>query len=651
MHKNDSDITKFFSDRDILPLAPWGEGAHRAGEGPQGAALLIFGGTTEGRLAVDVCEQAGKPFYYSTKGDLQKVDMHNGVHITGAMTVDDIVAFCKEHKIGCIVDAAHPFAENLHKTIDEARKVLSINVIRLQRVFPEHIEGVEYCSDYDDAINKIREAKVERLLALTGANTIKKMRPLPPLSTYSDVINIGLPSVGREPEVKWQTIFRILNRPESISLAKVAGLSENQLIFYNESLEIPSIEDEKKVMSEVGCDAIITKESGESGGFEVKVKAALELGLKVFVVEHPQLPNDWITVTGKYGLRRVIEHLMPDFFPLKTGFTTGACATAATKAAALSLLFDEYPEEVHFALPDGEIMTIPVTYEAKGVASVIKDSSDDPDVTKGCKITSTVTLEKSDNFSVTFLQGEGVGKVTLPGLGIPVGGPAVNPTPRKMIENELRAIVESTPSLLDRTGGEAFLVTISVENGAEIALKTFNHKVGVVGGISIIGTSGIVSPLSNEAFVQSIRRELDVAWAIGCRTIGLVAGMKSEKALEGIRCVHYGNFVGEALKAAREVGFEDVHIAIMIGKAVKLAEGHLDTHSHKVLMNQEFIREVAEGLGLEYKEVDMARDLWNTMPPIFFEEIRRLCYETCRTVYKEGKLTIHIIRPTPLPLP
>jgi len=609
MHKNDSDITKFFSDRDILPLAPCGEGAHRAGEGPQGAALLIFGGTTEGRLAVDVCEQAGKPFYYSTKGDLQKVNMHNGVHITGAMTVDDIVAFCKEHKVGCIVDAAHPFAENLHKTIDEARKVLSINVIRLQRVFPEHIKGVEYCSDYDDAINKIREKKVDRLLALTGANTIKKLR-------------------------QTKAIFRILNRPESIALAEAAGLDNDRIIFYNESLEIPSIEDEKKVMSEVGCDAIITKESGESGGFEVKVKAALELGLKVFVVEHPQLPKDWITVTGKYGLRRVIEHLMPDFFPLKTGFTTGACATAATKAAALSLLFDEYPEEVHFALPDGEIMTIPVTYEANGVASVIKDSSDDPDVTKGCKITSTVTLEKSDSFKVTFLQGEGVGKVTLPGLGIPVGGPAVNPTPRKMIENELRALEDNA----------SYDVTISVENGAELALKTFNHKVGVVGGISIIGTSGIVSPLSNEAFVQSIRRELDVAWAIGCRTIGLVAGMKSEKALEGIRCVHYGNFVGEALKAAREVGFEDVHIAIMIGKAVKLAEGHLDTHSHKVLMNQEFIRKVAEGLGLEYKEVDMARDLWNTMPPIFFEEIRRLCYETCRTVFPQGTLNIHLVK-------
>ena len=577
-----------------------------------GVGLLVFGGTTEGRLAVDVCEQAGKPFYYSTKGDLQKVDMHNGVHITGAMTVDDIVSFCKEHNIGCIVDAAHPFAENLHKTIDEARKVIDVPVIRLQRIFPEHIKGVEYCLDYDDAINKIREAKVERLLALTGANTIKKLR-------------------------QTKAIFRILNRPESIALAEAAGLDNDRIIFYNESLEIPSIEDEKKVMSEVGCDAIITKESGESGGFEVKVKAALELGLKVFVVEHHQLPKDWITVTGKYGLRRVIEHLMPDFFPLKTGFTTGACATAATKAAALSLLFDEYPEEIHFALPDGEIMTIPVTYEAKGVASVIKDSSDDPDVTKGCKITSTVILEKSDGFSVTFLQGEGVGKVTLPGLGIPVGDPAVNPTPRKMIENELRALEDNA----------SYDVTISVENGAELALKTFNHKVGVVDGISIIGTSGIVSPLSNEAFVQSIRRELDVAWAIGCRTIGLVAGMKSEKALEGIRCVHYGNFVGEALKAAREVGFEDVHIAIMIGKAVKLAEGHLDTHSHKVLMNQEFIREVAERLGLEYKNVDMARDLWNTMPPAFFEEIRRLCYETCRTVYKEGKLTIHIVASPP----
>ena len=87
-----------------------------------------------------------------------------------------------------------------------------------------------------------------------------------------------------------------------------------------------------------------------------------------------------------------------------------------------------------------------------------------------------------------------------------------------------------------------------------------------------------------------------------------------------------------------------MHIAIMIGKAVKLAEGHLDTHSHKVLMNQEFIRKVAEGLGLEYKEVDMARDLWNTMPPAFFEEIRRLCYETCRTVFPQGTLNIHLVK-------
>ncbi len=624
------------------PLPLWeglgGGSVRTVGGGSVGSFPLLFGGTTEGRLAIDVCEQSGKTFYYSTKGQLQKVEMHHGVHLTGAMTADAIVDFCRSHTIGCIVDAAHPFAENLHKTIDEARRVLGIPVVRLQRIFPDHIPNVTYCSGYDDAIAKMNEAGVKRLLALTGANTISRLKDT-------------------------KAIFRILNRPESLALAEAAGLTSDRIIFYNDSLEIPSVEDEKKVMLDVACDAIITKESGESGGFEVKVKAALELGLKVFVVEHPKLPEDWICVSGKYGLRRVIEHILPDFFPLKTGFTTGACATAATKAAAMSLLFDEYPDEVHFALPDGEIMTIPVTHEGKGVASVVKDSSDDPDVTKGCRITSKVVApppalpregagarwgdseieNESDNgqkdIIVEFLQGEGVGKVTLPGLGIPVGGPAINPTPRKMIENELMAL--AAPSL-GRAGGGAFSVTISVENGAELALKTFNHKVGVVGGISIIGTSGIVSPLSNEAFIQSIRRELDVAWAIGCRTIGLVAGMKSEKALAGIRCVHYGNFIGEALKAAQEVGFTDVHVAIMIGKAVKLAEGHLDTHSHKVLMNQDFIRSVAERLGLEYTNVEMARDLWNIMPPVFFEEIQRLCYETCRKVYREGKLQIHL---------
>jgi len=273
--------------------------------------ILIFGGTTEGRLAVDVCEQAGVPFYYSTKSGLQTVEMQNGIRLTGAMTAEEIFSFCAEHEIKCIIDAAHPFAMNLHQAISEQK----IPVIRLQRLFEPHQEGVIYCQSYEDAIQKMESSNLKCLLALSGANTISKLAPY------------------------WRshhTLFRILHRPDSIETAKKNGFPLSNLIYYNEDHSLPSKEEEIKLMQEVGCDAIITKESGESGGFKHKVNAALELGLKIFVVEHPSLPANWIYVTGKYGLRRSIEHLVPDFFKIKTGFTTGACATAAVKAAILA---------------------------------------------------------------------------------------------------------------------------------------------------------------------------------------------------------------------------------------------------------------------------------------------------------------------------
>ncbi len=590
--------------------------------------IIIFGGTTEGRLAVDVCENAGKPYYYSTKSSAQDVEMHNGVRLTGALSADEIVAFCKEKDVKCIIDAAHPFAVNLHQEIAATK----MPVIRLQRSFGKHIDGVVYCSSYEDAVAKMSAENIHCLLALSGANTIGK------LSGYWN---------------HHKTIFRILQRPESIETALKNGFPTTNLLFYNDDYTLPTKDEEKELMKQIGCDAIITKESGESGGFFTKVEAAIELGLKVFVIEHPQLPSDWIYVNGKHGLRRAIEHTAPDFFPLKTGFTTGACATAAAKAALLSLLYDEPSEEISFALPDGEIMTVPVCIEDKGIASVIKDFSDDPDVTKGCKI--IVKAEKGTR-GIRFLRGRGVGIVTLPGLGIPVGEPAINSTPRRMIEDEIRNI-----------SNEDFDVTISVENGEEIAKKTFNEKVGVMNGISIIGTSGIVSPLSNEAFIQSIKREIEVAAAIKCDEIALVSGKKGEDAVKRgnddynhdhnydfsnqktastkktLRCIHYGNFIGEALKAAYELRIPSVTVAIMIGKAVKLAEGHLDTHSHKVQMNKEFLKSLAPEYADKIDNIKLARELWSIMPSDFFETIRKKCYEHCRTVYPQGELKIRLI--------
>lgn len=587
--------------------------------------ILILGGTTEGRVAAEVCEEAGKKFFYSTKGDRQSVETHNGVRLTGAMSAEDLKDFCTTHGIRCIINAAHPFAENLHAATRQA----GVPVIRLQREFAKPVEGAVYCSSYADAAKAMEEANVRNLLALSGVNTIAKLE---------------------EYWKRHKTTFRILNREESLRLCADAGFPTENIIFYNDDNHLPTKDEEKETMLRLGCDAIITKESGTTGGFEAKVRAALEIGAKVFVVKRPALPEEWTMVTGRHGLRRAIERLVPEFFDLKTGLTTGACATAAAKAALQSLLWDDDSEEVSFALPDGEILTIPVDHRERGVACVTKDMNDDPDVTKGCRITACVALHKGTDCDgngnhkqrIRFLPGKGVGTVTLPGLGIPTGEPAVNPTPRKMIENEIRALTDKDAD-----------VTISVENGEEIAKRTFNPRVGVINGISILGTSGIVRPLSNEAFISSIRREIEVAWAIGKREIGLVAGMKSERALReerDIRCVHYGNFIGEAIKAAYETGFRRIVLAIMIGKAVKLADGNLDTHSHKVTMNKDFLKRVAGSLNIPTSAIDgitMARELWDIMPKDFFDKITSLCREHCMTVFPGGEIDIRLICDTP----
>ncbi len=576
-------------------------------------------------MAVDVCEQAGKTFYYSTKSELQQVEMLHGRRLMGAMTTAGMVTFCQEHGVKCIVDAAHPFAENLHRSVAET----GWPVIRLARVQSQEKAGVVYCNDYAEAVSCLKAEPARLLLALSGANTIVRLKDY------------------------WQqhaTIFRILDRDESREMAMKVDFPIDKLVYYQTDIchthVLPSIEEEKALMQQLGCDAIITKDSGETGGFDAKVDAALQLGLRVYVVRPPVLSVTKARsahVTGKHGLRRAIEAFVPDFFPLKTGFTTGACATAAFKAALLCLLEGEQVEEVGFALPDGEVMHIGVdavqkndTHVAR--AMVTKDSSDDPDVTKGCQI--IVDVELTDDPSIVFLQGKGVGRVTLPGLGIPVGGPAINAIPRQMMENELRLLTD-----------KGCRVTVSVVGGEELAKQTFNPKVGVVDGISIIGTSGIVSPLSHEAFVQSIRRELEVAHAIGCTSVGLASGKKGEEALHAhepsLRVIHYGNFVGASLQAAHQLGFARVELGIMIGKAVKLADGHLDTHSHKVTMNKAFLKQIARDCGLQndsaIDSVTLARELWQIMPESFFDHLRMLCLQHCRTVFPTGELNIQLI--------
>lgn len=582
--------------------------------------ILIFGGTTEGRVAANVAEQAGKAFYYSTKSMIQEVELHHGIRISGGMDADDIVRFCKDKGVRCMVDAAHPFATNLHANIAKASEQSGLPVVRLQRAEAQTVSQAIYCSDFSDAIEKISHDKPRHLLALSGANTIATLRK------YWE---------------KNRTTFRILNREESITLAEREGVPLDNIIFYPKTSS-PTIEEEIALMQRIGCDAMLTKESGTTGGLDIKVSAALQLGVKVYIVRRPSLPKSFINVSGEHTLRRAIEHIVPDFFPLRTGLTTGSCATAAAKAALLALLTGEEQEDVCFYLPNGETVTVEVKQTIMGdgwaESCVIKDAGDDPDVTNGCCIRVRVQRDMETD-AISFIGGKGVGTVTLPGLGIPVGGPAINLTPRKMIEQEIRSLAT-----------EGFKVTIGVDEGEELARKTFNSRVGVVGGISIIGTLGIVRPFSNEAFVESIRREIEVAKAVGCKHLVINSGAKSERKLReslpsdssDVRFVHYGNFIGETLKAAREAGIAKVTMGIMIGKAVKLAEGHLDTHSHKVVMNKSFIRDMVReitpstAISQRIMQLTLARELWDIIPAEYMNDftttLLRHCKETCQTV-------------------
>lgn len=599
----------------------------------ESGTILIIGGTTEGRIAVKVCDEAGKPFYYSTKNSSQEVESAHGERITGGLDEVEMPLFCQSHKVLLIIDAAHPFAQNVHANVGKTAQQLGIAVIRLERHFPQPPENLHWFDDYQGAMNYLKEQKISRLLALSGVNTIAKLRDY-----WKDN----------------KTYFRIMKREESLEVVKRNGFPLEQLIYYDDE------EEDRALFTRLQPQAILTKESGETGGFVQKVEVALALGIPVLVIRRPALPyTPTATVYGKHGLRREIELLLPDYYPLKTGFTTGSCATAATKAALMALLTGKSVDRVDILLPNEEPYRIEiekVDFPENGsvTATVVKYSGDDPDVTHQTEICSNVRLNE-EHREVRFLQGVGVGKVTLPGLGLEIGGPAINATPRKM----MKAAVEQVLDVYGEHEGYGVDVTISVPKGEELAQRTFNPKLGIVGGISIIGTSGIIRPFSSEAFVNSIRREVQVAKALDVERLVLNSGAKSEKYLKDLypnlptqAFVQYGNFIGETLKVADEEGFTRVILGIMLGKAVKLAEGILDTHSKKSVMNKDFILSIAREAGCPHQvladieEITLARELWSVIPEKhadFFQLIKKRCYETTAPLLSGGELTLYLI--------
>ncbi|MFI6800707.1 cobalt-precorrin-5B (C(1))-methyltransferase [Streptosporangium canum] len=281
--------------------------------------------------------------------------------------------------------------------------------------------------------------------------------------------------------------------------------------------------------------------------------------------------------------------------PLRHGWTTGACATAATTAAYTALLTGGFPDPVEIVLPKGRRPAFALAREeltgGAAMAAVVKDAGDDPDVTHGALISATVR-HGAPGGGVAFAAGPGVGTVTKPGLPLDVGEPAINPVPRRMMREHIAEVAA-------RHGGTGdVIVEISVEHGEELARKTWNPRLGILGGLSILGTTGVVVPYSCSAWIDSIRRGIDVARAAGRRHVAGCTGSTSEKVaaeLYGLpedALLDMGDFAGAVLKYLRRHPVPRLTVAGGIGKLSKLADGHLDLHSGRSQVNPGMLAEI-----------------------------------------------------------
>jgi len=340
---------------------------------------------------------------------------------------------------------------------------------------------------------------------------------------------------------------------------------------------------------------------------------------------------------------------------LKTGYTTGSSATAAAKAALLSIINQQKIQNVDILLPKRSFIEIPIyscEFESnKAKCTVIKNGGDDPDVTHGAEIIVELSFTNKIN-EIDIDGGEGVGIVTKPGLGLEINKPAINPVPKKMIVENLRAIGEK---ILEKNG---IRVVISVPKGRELAPKTDNPRLGIKNGISILGTSGIVIPFSTASYAASIRQNLDVAIAMGNNTVVLTTGGRSEDYAKKIvdlpeHCfVQMGDFSGYTIQQCSKKNIKKAYVVGFIGKLAKMAAGVKQTHVKGSKVDMDFLSELAKKANANEKVIESIKKA-NTARHVseiiqenkvkgFFELI---CSETYKQMRKhsEEKVPIDVI--------
>jgi cobalt-precorrin-5B (C1)-methyltransferase len=290
----------------------------------------------------------------------------------------------------------------------------------------------------------------------------------------------------------------------------------------------------------------------------------------------------------------------PEHRELRRGWTTGACATATAKAACSALFGLGFPDPVMVHLPRGGTASFALAerrcHGGTAVAAVVKDAGDDPDVTHGC-VVRAVVRRNPPGAGVTFHAGEGVGTVTRAGLQVLPGEPAINPVPRQMMRDAVAEVAAEAGLPMD------VAITIAVPGGEALATKTLNPRLGIVGGLSILGTTGVVVPYSCAAWIHSIHRGIDVARAAGLDHVAAATGSTSERAVQELyglsemALIDMGDFVGGTLKYLRQHPLPLLSLAGGFAKLAKLAQGHLDLHSSRSALDHAALADLAAAHG------------------------------------------------------
>lgn len=343
---------------------------------------------------------------------------------------------------------------------------------------------------------------------------------------------------------------------------------------------------------------------------------------------------------------------------LRSGYTTGTCAAAATKASLLNMLNGKVVKNIDVSLPKGRSANLFIAWtrtneDLSVTSSVIKDAGDDPDVTHGAEICSTVSL-LSSQWEVIVDGGQGVGRVTKPGLGLELGKAAINPVPFSMI---MQVVKEVAKDQLDLHG---FKVVISVPRGEEIAKQTDNPRLGIIGGISILGTTGIVLPYSTASFAASIRQSLDVSLAMGTDTVILTTGGRSEDCVKILlgesfpehAFIQIGDFIGYSIKQCVNKNIRKAIVAGFIGKLTKMAMGVKQTHVRGSHVDMEFMAKVASECSSstvvieEIKKANTARHVSEIIDAYrveeFYDSICRKVFDRLNE-YSNGRIDLKII--------